>query len=577
MQKHIAAISVGFAAAFFFFYPISDGDIFWHLAAGREIVRTHAVPYVDPFAFTSRDLPWTDLHWLFQVGMFGMQSLFGLKGVLIANSVLPGLAAGLLFFLYAPAKALFFNACFWIAALFEIRYLAPHRPIMASLLLLAAFICCLELFGRRNKLRYLACLFPLQVLWTNTQPLFMLGPAIVLAWLTAEIAQGYIPYLPSLHKSPGRQAAKRRVLTLAGALILLCLAPLANPYGPKAFKLAFLLFHRTRASPDNLFSLLIDENRSLPALFGTSDAHYAWATVALTALACVSMALAPRGVRLPLAFVAMGMAFLAFRSERNIILYFFSVLPLLSVQLPAAFASLMEWRPTLRRYVGIPALVAMTSLAIYAVAAHAAVSAQIDGSGAVAPFSFPDGSVAYLAAHPVAGNGFNADRHGGYLLWKSYPPRKVFIDTRYALRPDSFLAEYSALLDDPVSFGLACDRYGITYAILPTALVTRYLRLATALLNDPDWRLVYADGTEALFYKSQAAEMAGIAGITRIAGMDLDDTLTIDSRLREIRSSRWGSNRNLREEAAVYLAQFLERMGRKESAEYVYRSMDKGR
>ena len=562
MPKHIAAILVGFAAAFFFWYPISDGDVFWHLAAGREIVRTHAVPYADPFAFTSHDFQWIDLHWLFQVGMFGMQSLFGLKGVLIANSVLPGLAAGLLFFLYAPAKGIFFHACLWTAALFEIRYLAPHRPIMASLLLLAAFICCLELFSRRNKLRYLSCLIPLQVLWTNTQPLFLLGPAIVLAWLMAEI---------------GRPAAKRRVFQLAGSLILLCLVPLANPYGLKAYKLAFLLFHRTRASPDNLFSRLIDENRSLPMLFGTPDAHYAWATLAITALAGVLMALAPRAVRLPLAFVAMGMGFLAFRSERNIILYFFAVLPLISAQLPAAYASLTqfrerrdrrEWKPALRRYVGIPALVAMTSLALYAVAVHAMVSAQIRGSGPVAPFSFPDGSIAYLAAHPIAGNGFNADRHGGYLLWESYPPRKVFIDTRYALRPDSFLAEYNALLDDPAAFGLACDRYGITYAILPTALVTRYLRLARALLNDPDWRLVYADGTEALFYKTEAA---GIAGIN---GLDLDDTLTIDSQLRDIRSSKWGSNRNLREEAAVYLAQFLDQMGRTESAEFVYSSMD---
>jgi hypothetical protein len=220
---------------------------------------------------------------------------------------------------------------------------------------------------------------------------------------------------------------------------------------------------------------------------------------------------------------------------------------------------------------GIPALVAITSIALYAVAVHAMVSVQIRGSGPVAPFSFPDGSIAYLAAHPIEGNGFNADRHGGYLLWESYPPRKVFIDTRYALRPDAFLAEYSALLDDPGSFGLACNRYGITYAILPTALVTRYLRLAEALLNDPDWRLVYADGTEALFYKTKAAEIAGISAL------DLGDTSTIDSRLQDIRSSKWASNRNLREEAAVYLAQFLEQMGRNESAEYVYRSMDKWR
>jgi hypothetical protein len=552
--KLIAAISVGCAAAFFFWYPVSDGDIFWHLAAGREIVRTHAIPYSDPFAFTSQGFRWIDLHWLFQLGMFGMQSLFGLNGVLIANSVLPGLAAGFLFYLYAPAQGILFNVSLWIAALFEIRYLAPHRPIMVSLLLMAAYIGCLELYVRRNRLGYLACLFPLQLLWTNTQPLFLLGPAIALAWLTAEIVQARLP------TGPQGKAAARRVLPLAVALPSLCLVSLANPYGTKAFGLAFLLFHRT--ANENPFSRLIDENRPLTALFGTPDAHFAWATMALIAMACIPMAIRPRAIRLPLASVAAGLAYLAFRSERNIILFFFAVLPLISAQLPAAYAWLAERRPALGRSLRITILFATLSLAMGAVAAHALMLAQIRGSGPVAPFSFPDGSVAYLAAHPIAGNGFNADRHGGYLIWTGYPSRQVFIDTRYAMRPDAFLSEYCALLDDPALFRRACDRYGITYAILPTAMAARYDRLAAALMDDPHWRLVYADGTEAMFYASEAAGNDA---------PDLSDTLAVDSVLRDLRS-KWGSNRNLREEAAGYLARFLDRMGRNESADHVRRN-----
>jgi hypothetical protein len=103
-----------------------------------------------------------------------------------------------------------------------------------------------------------------------------------------------------------------------------------------------------------------------------------------------------------------------------------------------------------------------------------------------------------------------------------------------------------------------------TYAILPTALTDRYDRLAEALRDDPDWRLVYADGTEALFYKSETAGNASL---------DLGDTSAVDSLLRDIRS-RWESNRSLRDEAADYLARFLARMGREESAAYVRRRMD---
>ncbi|MBW8889388.1 MAG: hypothetical protein JF616_16655 [Fibrobacteres bacterium] len=559
--KLIAALLVGFSAAFFFWYPISDGDIFWHLAAGRHIVNTHSVPQTDPFAFTSRELPWIDLHWLFQIGMFGIWGLLGLHGILIANSLFLGLAAGLLFFLYVPAQAVLFGASLWIAALFEIRYLAPHRPIMVSLFLLTAFIACLEAYGRRNRLRYLACLLPLQILWTNSQPLFLLGPATVLAWLVAEIAQSRLPGCSE------RQAAKRRVIPLTGALLLTCLASLANPYGPKAFGLAFLLFRRTRPSYDNLFSRVIGENRPLPALFGTPDSHYAWAVLTLAAFAFALMALRPRAVRLPLAFVAAGMGYLAFRAERNIILAFFTGLPLICAQLPAAMASLADRWPGLFRRLRLPAAIAAVSLAGLAVAVHASVLWQVRGSGPVSPFSFPDGSVAYLAAHQIAGNGFNADRYGGYLLWKRYPPRQVFIDTRYAIRPDAFLAEYGALLEDPERFRSACERYGITYAILPTAFVTTYLPLAASLLNDPEWRLAYTDGTEALFYKSGDA---GSVPSGRSAGLDLSDEHVVDSLLQDIRS-KWGKNRGLGDEAAGYFAQFLSRMGMVANADYVNR------
>ncbi len=546
--KLTAALLVGCAAAFFFWYPISDGDIFWHLAAGREIVHTHAVPHVDPFAFTSRELPWIDLHWFFQVGMFGIQALFGLQGILIVNSLCLGLAAGILFFLFAPARGILFGASLWIAALFEIRYLAPHRPIMASLFLLAAFLCCLELFERRNRLRYLACLLPLQILWTNSQPLFLLGPATVLAWLAAELAQA------QLFVGSERQVAKRRVVPVAGALLLTCFACLANPYGLKAFGLAFLLFHRTMPSNDNLFSVLIEENRPLPALFGTPDAHYAWTALALAAFACALIAIRPRAVRLPLAFVVAGMGYLAFRAERNIILFFFSALPLISAQLRAAYASLAERWPVLLQRAKLPVLIAAVSLAGIAITLHTLVLSRIGGNGPVSPFSFPDGSVAYLASHPIEGNGFNADRYGGYLLWNRYPPHQVFIDTRYAMRPDSFLAEYRSLLEDPERFRTACNRYGITYAIFPTAFVTAYLPMAAGLLNDPDWRLVYADGTEALFYKSDKAGNAGL---------DLGDERVLDSLNHDIRA-RWISHPGLRDEAAGYLGLFLSQIGGKD-------------
>ena len=51
---------------------LAGGDLFevisydgpWHLACGRLIVETGAVPHSDPFCFTSEGVRWQNLNWL---------------------------------------------------------------------------------------------------------------------------------------------------------------------------------------------------------------------------------------------------------------------------------------------------------------------------------------------------------------------------------------------------------------------------------------------------------------------------------------------------------------------------------
>jgi hypothetical protein len=231
----------------------------------------------------------------------------------------------------------------------------------------------------------------------------------------------------------------------------------------------------------------------------------------------------------------------------------------------AVHESLAKKAPLLLRSIAAPAMTAAALLAGFAAVSHAFMLVQIRGSGAVAPFSFPDGSVEYLETHQPAGTCFNADRYGGYLLWKRYPPQKVFIDTRYAIRPGSFLAEYCAILDDPALFRSVCEKYGITHAILPAAFVTRYIKLAASLLNDPGWRLVYSDGTETLFV---------VTGEGRTAGLDLGNPVIVDSLARTL-SERWKSSPRLRKESLTHFAQLLSDLGKKESADRVYHRIGK--
>src|SRR5687767_10958892 len=44
--------------------PVADSDIWWHLAAGREMIARRGFLWVDPFSLGARGRPWIDLHWL---------------------------------------------------------------------------------------------------------------------------------------------------------------------------------------------------------------------------------------------------------------------------------------------------------------------------------------------------------------------------------------------------------------------------------------------------------------------------------------------------------------------------------
>src|SRR5664279_4910808 len=67
--------------------PVSDGDIFWHLAAGREMVHRRAWLHTDPFTLSAAGRPWVDVHWLFQLLAYGLDSASGLAGVVVAKAL----------------------------------------------------------------------------------------------------------------------------------------------------------------------------------------------------------------------------------------------------------------------------------------------------------------------------------------------------------------------------------------------------------------------------------------------------------------------------------------------------------
>src|ERR1041384_3342721 len=166
--------------------PSADGDIWWHLAAGREMVARGSFLFTDPFSVSAAGRPWPDVHWLFQLVAYAVHSSFGLAGLvwakcalLVASSIVLGAALG------RRAVADGSHTTFvtlLVAALFSARSLLLLRPVLITLLFLALFLLVLETVGRGGKLAWLWALPALQGLCGDFARPPALGPGVVAAY-----------------------------------------------------------------------------------------------------------------------------------------------------------------------------------------------------------------------------------------------------------------------------------------------------------------------------------------------------------------------------------------------------------
>jgi tetratricopeptide (TPR) repeat protein len=310
--------------------PITDGDIYWHLAAGREIVHERALLRFDSFTLSAAGRLWVDVHWLFQLGAYALYALFGFTGLAIAKAALVAGGATLLVRVAegsGGALARGVGAVAVLGGLILDRHLVPMRPLIVTLVLLAIFLLALERL-RTARARWAWVVLPLaQVVWCNCQGLAPLGPLLVAmylggAWLSTRGIRRW-PFA-------SEDASALRPLTL---LLGLCvLASFITPYGLDAMALPWRLFGRIAQGRANVFASEIAENippfvleRTAPALVW----HFKWV------LALLAAAIALVRPRFHLAHLLAITAFLglALLANRNLPLFYWVAAPLVAIAL----------------------------------------------------------------------------------------------------------------------------------------------------------------------------------------------------------------------------------------------------
>jgi tetratricopeptide (TPR) repeat protein len=492
--------------------PSADGDIWWHLAAGRWMVQERRILDFDPFSTSSAGNPWIDVHWVFQLlvyGCFQAAGLLGLVGLKVLGTAAGGhiLAAGL------PTRAR--NSSWYLlgfgvvlgSLLFSCRSLLLVRPVILTLVFLAIYWASLERARTRPHTRALWVLPLIQVAWVNIQGLFALGLAMVVlytgcVWLTGRRQAGRWFLSAKEVDSAHYRDFLRSLLRTTGLCFVACFA---SPFVTDVWRLSSRLLLRLAPLDGNVYATNIAENIPPFALEAVSGEfwHFKWV---LAALALILVALAPRFRLTDLGLLG-GFGALALVANRNVLLFYWMAAPIvfrvLALHAQAGFRLRFGRRVTARLVGLVPAVLVFCTGTSFA--GHALVLSRETDLRLPAPFRAPEASVNWLELHTRGGRVFTADHYGGYLIWRLYPEHRPFIDTRLVLRTAAQYEEFLRVVDEPENFAAFAERERFDFAVLPTSYPDRYLSLIGALYQDPSWALVFSNGSEVVFSRTSLA------------------------------------------------------------------------
>jgi hypothetical protein len=461
--------------------PITDPDFWWHLRTGQLIWESRSIPRQDVFSYTAAGQPWITHEWLTEVILYAIYAVLG-QGALIL--VFAGIVAAAFVLLYLQCEGRRYLASFAVVlAALASAVTWGVRPQMLSLLLSAVFLYILHLWRRSNS-RYLWLLPVLMVLWANLHGSFFLGLVYLVAHLlgaTSDIAFVRSQPCPLAWKDIRRLT----VVTLATAA-----APILNPNGIRLLVYPFGTLRSPAMqqyimewfSPD--FHLLQFQPFALYVL-----------------ILLVVLGLSRRRPSTTDLLLMVGFGYASLRSARQIPFFVLTTTPMLTSQL------LHVWRdrglPGLsmnRRPVRGRAFVVLNwaVLAVLLPGAAALAGQAIRGNAAAQRDAFPVAAVDFLEQTETPGNIYNLYHWGGYLIWRLYPERKVFIDGRADVYGDTFIEEYLQVYQLREAWREPLDTHDVSLVI-----IDKGSPLATMLSECPGWLRAYADGQAVIFARQE--------------------------------------------------------------------------
>lgn len=463
--------------------PLVDPDLWWHLAAGTQMLGGGGLPRFESWSWTLSGTPWADFEWLAQLALAGLHGAAGFQGLVAVKAALCAAAVVSVYGLArreeaSPATALLGA----LLALSAVRLRAHARPELTTLLLLPVFLA-----AARERCRGpfpLWPLVPLTALWANLHGGWPLGPGVL------ALAAGGRAWQVRSHADP----AARSLALMAAACAM---ASMANAYGFEAHRVILRHIAHPPAAA-GIEEWMSEGLRHFPAFWLLLAAAAARLTFDLRRDRREALFWVP--VLAPLALLGLGGARFA---------------PLFCLAAPAYVLSRtagLSLAPVAIR--GIWAAAAALALAL----AWPARNRRWDQP--VRWDRTPREALAFLDGEGVGGRLFNDYGFGGYVTYASEGRRKVYFDGRYLFQ-DLLEEAHRAPVPDLGPGGRA-----------DVALIRH-----TPLLDAAQWALVWFDDA-ALVYLRRTPKHAPLIARHEFKYADPSDPAGMLDRVRSGELSR---------------------------------------
>jgi len=456
----------------------SDGDLGRHITIGEVLLDTRSMLHEDIFSHTMLGEELILHEWLSDL-VFGLvYRAAGLDGIAwMTAAVIAGtyalLTAGLKFLnvrtfvrLLAGFAASFVGAIHW-----------HTRPHIFTTFIFTYFVLALVYFYQTKRWKVLIPLPFVMVLWANLHGAFVSGLVLVALF-------GFGLLLERKFSS---------ALKVGGLLLALILASFINPVGPR------MVIH-------SFGYLQLDYLVDFTNEYNSPNFHHmiAWPFAGLMIL---SFVMGWRSKRLlgwvPLVLVSFWTASSLY-SARNIPLYGQLTVIFLAIEADSMLGALS---PRLDAYLTRTDRIGRRSWGWMWAVLFAGLLIFLEANGGKIDYAelgnnfdpdfFPVEAIDTLEDTGLPeGNMFNEFGWGGYLLYRLWPDRLVFIDGQTDFYGEDLTMIHEQTLEAQGDWRTVLDDYDIQWVILPPER-----GLGPWLDQSPDWELIYRDDTASVWVR----------------------------------------------------------------------------